>query len=214
MQDPLEHLLAHHGDFAAFRDAMIQSSAGRFGPMWWGFWEQYAAPLQPTTVVDLGTGPGLLLPMLRARCPNARLIGVEVQPEMLGPAAENAAAAQAELLRADLNRALPLPDEVADVVIAVMVLHELPFPPTLLAEARRLLRPGGRMLIYDWVKQPLREYLGDRALTPALLDHFREHCLFSPDDLVSLCGAAGLHPLEVVGRRGGAYAMLAVERPG
>ena len=71
LMSSIEHLSAHHGDFAAFRDVMIETSAGRFGPLWWGVWDQYMGA--PTSVVDLGTGPGLLLPMLRERLPDAAL---------------------------------------------------------------------------------------------------------------------------------------------
>lgn len=79
----LEHLHGHHGDFAAFRDAMVDSTQGRFGPLYWGVWAQFVAPTTPGTIVDLGTGPGLLLPLMRERHPDARLLGVEVQPVML-----------------------------------------------------------------------------------------------------------------------------------
>ncbi len=34
----LPHLQRHHRDFTAFRDAMIETAVGRFGPIWWGVW--------------------------------------------------------------------------------------------------------------------------------------------------------------------------------
>jgi hypothetical protein len=40
----LEHLQAHQRDFASFRDAMIESSDRRFGPIWWGIWEEHVSP--------------------------------------------------------------------------------------------------------------------------------------------------------------------------
>ncbi len=208
----LEHLQAHHGDFANFRDAMIQSSAGRFGPIWWGVFDTYVH--QAESVVDLGTGPGLLLPMLRARLPDAQITGVEVQPEMLEPATENAALAGATLLQANLEQPLPLPDGCADLVTCVMVFHELPHPPPLMAEMARLLKPGGRILLYDWLRRDLRNYLDEeQELTPGTLQHFREHCLFSLDDLEFLAERNGLRVLESVGRRGGRFAILALEKP-
>lgn len=215
MSESLSHLEQHHGDFAAFRDAMIETSAGRFGPIWWGVWAQHITPMQPRSIVDLGTGPGLLLPQLRTHAPKARIIGVEIQPLMLEVARANAASADAELLEADLAQPLPLEDGIADVVTSVMVFHELAFPPPLLHEAARLLRPGGRLLLWDWVKRPLEAYLGDEPLTPGKLQHFREHCLFAAEDLLYLCRRAGLEPVELIGRRGGHYAMIVAEkRPG
>ncbi len=34
MSDSLSHLQAHHGDFSRFRDVMIETAVGRFGPIW------------------------------------------------------------------------------------------------------------------------------------------------------------------------------------
>jgi ubiquinone/menaquinone biosynthesis C-methylase UbiE len=211
----LDHLLAHHRDFTAFKDAMIESSAGRFGPLWWGLWGQHVQPPAGATLVDLGTGPGLLLPRLRAHHPDARIIGVEVQPEMLDHARGVAAGCGAELVEADLARPIPLADGVADVVTAVMVFHELPHPPPLLHEIARLLKPGGVMVLYDWVKRPLREYLDapDALLDEDKLQHFREHCLFAPDDLAFLAERAGLDVVEVVLRRGGHFAIVVARKP-
>ena len=212
MNESLDHLLAHHGDFASFRDAMIETSAGRFGPIWWGVWDQQVRASGAVTVVDLGTGPGLLLPMLRQRLPLARLIGVEVQPVMLQSAHATAAACGAEIVEADLAAPLPLPDAAADVVLAVMSFHELQFPPPLIEEAFRLLKPGGVFVMYDWVKRPLADYLRDRVLDEDMLQHFREHCLFSSDDLVFLVERAGMTIREVIGRRGGNYTIIVAEK--
>lgn len=207
----LQHLSGHHGDFAAFRDLMVETSAGRFGPLWWGVWDQFIHA--PETVVDLGTGPGLLLPMLREKLPRARIIGVDMQPLMLETAQENATAAGAELVEADLAQPLPLPDGLADVVTLVMVFHELTFPPPLLEEVLRILKPGGQVVLYDWVKRPLEDYLGEDVLDEQQLQHFREHCLFSDQDLDFLFRRAGFQVQERIGRRGGRFAMLVAQKP-
>ena len=208
-----DHLKGHHGDFARFRDVMIETTPGRFGPLWWGLWEQLVGPPLGSHIVDLGTGPGLILPMLRERHPDARITALEVQPEMLVMAREQAALADAELIEADLAEPLPLPDASADVVNAVMVFHELEYAPPLLDEIARVLKPGGTMVLYDWVKWPLRTYLADQEMTPELLQHFREHCLFSADDLAYLSERAGLELAEVVGRKGGKYAVVIARKP-
>lgn len=169
-------------------------------------------PAPDAHVIDLGTGPGLLLPMLRARMPEARLIGVEIQPVMLESARALAETCGAEIVEADLAKRLPLPDADADIVLAVMSFHELVFPPPLIEEAARLLRPGGVFVMYDWVKRPFRDYLRDYELTPDLLQHFREHCLFSTDDLIFLIERAGMVIREVVGRRGGNFAIIVAEK--
>ncbi|MCB9797079.1 MAG: class I SAM-dependent methyltransferase [Alphaproteobacteria bacterium] len=213
MARSLDHLQAHHGDFARFRDAMIETSAGRFGPIWWGVWDQHVASIAPRSVLDLGTGPGLLLPMLRERLPEAALTAVEVQPEMLEVARGIAREVGATLLERDLASPLPLQDGSLDVVTCVMVFHELAFPPPLMAELARLLRPGGRVVLYDWVRRPLEAYLGDDALDEDKLQHFREHCLFTAEDLEFLLRREGLRVVERVGRRGGNYAIIVAEKP-
>lgn len=213
-----DHLLAHHGDFAGFREVMVQTSAGRFGPIWWGVLGQHVGPAirgrEDAVFLDLGSGPGLLLPMIRARHPQARIIGVEVQPVMLQTLHEKAAEALAEVVEADLAGGVPLEDGLADVVTCVMVFHELAFPPALLDEVQRLLKPGGLLVLYDWVKRPLRDYLGeDEALDEDKLQHFREHCLFSADDLEFLVERVGLEVVETVGRRGGNFAIVVARKP-
>ena len=210
----LTHLAAHHGDFANFRDLMVQTAPGRFGPIWWGIWQQHIAANLPAapTVVDLGCGPGGLFAPLRQRHPDARVVGVEIQPMMVEAARVEAERVGAELVEADLASPLPFADGSVDAVTAVMVVHELPYPVPLLAEVARILAPGGCLLIFDWVSQPLRRYAGEQELTPGLIEHFREHCLWAPDDLAYLCERQGLQVLEVIGRRGGDHAMVALRK--
>jgi ubiquinone/menaquinone biosynthesis C-methylase UbiE len=207
----IEHLSGHHGDFAAFRDCMVETSEGRFGPLWWGVWDQFMGV--PESVVDLGTGPGLLLPKLRERLPNAEITGVDMQPLMLETARDSATRARARLITADLAETLPIESDSVDAVTLVMVFHELEHPPPLLDEVFRILRPGGRVLMYDWVKRPLEDYLGDKELNLGTMQHFREHCLFAGEDLEFLMRRAGFTLLERIGRRGGRFAMLVAEKP-
>jgi SAM-dependent methyltransferase len=209
----LEHLLRHHGDFEEFRDLMRDTSAGRFGPIWWGIWEQYLADRPLDAVMDLGTGPGLLLPMIRRRLPDAAIVGVEVQPAMLQSARQQAEACGASILEANLSDPIDWPSASVDLITAVMVLHELQYPPVAVAEIARILRPGGTVILYDWVKQPLRDYTGTEPFTVGLIQHFREHCLFSGDDWAFMLERAGLSVKEVIGRRGQRYAIVVAEKP-
>ena len=213
--DTLTHLQAHHRDFAEFAKLMQATAAGRFNAVWWGVWQQYVAPRLPEAgrVVDLGCGPGGLLGPLRARHPHIEIVGVDCQPEMLVAARALAPTIGATIVQADLAHPLPLPDAHADAVTLVHVLHELPWPLPLLQETVRMLKPGGALLVFDWVRQPLRAYLGDTELTEDALQHFREHCLYTPDDWVELFVRAGLVLDETIGRRGGGFAMFALHKP-
>ena len=99
------------------------------------------------TVGDLGVGTGALAARL---APFARhVIGVDRSSEMLATAsARLAEAVNVELRLGDLE-ALPLNDGVLDLAIMALVLHYVVDPPRVLAEARRVLAPGGRLVLLD-----------------------------------------------------------------
>lgn len=100
---------------------------------------------QPDTVVDLGTGTGVLLEKL---APIARrVIGVDASPEMLDLARQRAG--RNTELRLGALEHLPLRDGEADAMIANLVLHHLANPPEALREMGRGLRAGGRLVIAD-----------------------------------------------------------------
>jgi ubiquinone/menaquinone biosynthesis C-methylase UbiE/DNA-binding transcriptional ArsR family regulator len=111
------------------------------------------ALLQPAPVgrlVDLGTGTGRMIELLGKGASSA--LGIDRSPEMLRLARARIAQAgltQTELRQGDLF-ALPLLEQQADTVIIHQVLHYLHQPVAALAEAVRILAPGGRLLIVDF----------------------------------------------------------------
>jgi ubiquinone/menaquinone biosynthesis C-methylase UbiE len=103
------------------------------------------------TAVDVGCGTGTFAIALSTARPDARVIGVDGDPEILAIARGKEGAAGVEW-RDGLAQDLPLADDSADLVTMSLVLHHLlPAGKALaLAEARRVLRPGGRIHIADW----------------------------------------------------------------
>jgi len=118
------------------------------------------------TVVDLGCGSGALLERLLPR--TGSTIGVDYSQAMLAEArrALGDRVAQVDLRIGSLEH-LPLADESVDLAVAYMVCHHLPTPSEALADAARVLKPGGRLLIVDLTKhndEHLRERFADQWL--------------------------------------------------
>lgn len=104
------------------------------------------------TVLDLGCGAGLDS-FLAARQvgPSGKVIGVDLTAEMIDKARRNAGAlglANVEFRLGDLE-SLPVPSGTVDVAISNGVFNLCPHKPRVLAEALRVLRPGGRLLMTD-----------------------------------------------------------------
>lgn len=89
------------------------------------------------TLLDLACGTGLVTE--RITRPGLRVYGADAAPGMLRKAAERL---PGRVVRADARR-LPLPDASVDAVSAVWLLHLVPFAAEIVAEAARVLAPGG-----------------------------------------------------------------------
>lgn len=108
------------------------------------------------TVGDLGCGTGTLLMELAPFV--ERVIGVDASDEMLASARDRVASVtNVELYQGTLE-ALPLEDERLDAAVLMLVLHHVPAPVDALTEARRVLKPGGRLLIVDMTAHDREEY--------------------------------------------------------
>jgi ubiquinone/menaquinone biosynthesis C-methylase UbiE len=106
-------------------------------------------PLARGVVVEIGFGSGLNLPYYDpARV--ERLIGVEPDATMLALARRQSATLPfaPEYLEAQ-GESMPLADGFADTVVVAYALCTIPEPPAALAEIRRILKPGGRLVFLE-----------------------------------------------------------------
>ncbi len=105
------------------------------------------------TVLDVGSGGGIDTILAAAKVgPTGRAIGLDLLDEMCERARGHAAAAGVggwtEFLRGEMEQ-IPLPDSSVDVVISNGVINLSPRKSRVLAEIRRVLKPGGRLSVAD-----------------------------------------------------------------
>jgi len=115
------------------------------------------ALIDPDAVVgDLGCGTGTVSEWLSLFC--ERVIAVDASREMLQAARENLGGRKHVQLRQGSLEKLPIENGELDIALMMLVLHHLPEPKRVLAEAARALKPGGRLLVLDMLPHEREEY--------------------------------------------------------
>jgi len=152
-------------------------------------------------VLDLGSGAGMDVFLAAHEVgPGGRVIGVDMTAEMVEAARENAAkvgATNVEFRLGEIEH-LPVADAAVDVIISNCVINLSPAKEAVFAEAFRVLKPGGRMVVSDLV------------LTAPIPDDVRHSveayvgCVAGAamkDEYLWMMGAAGFRDIEVVEQR-------------
>ncbi len=131
-------------------------------------------------VLEVAIGTGRNLPFYQ---PDVRLTGIEFSPAMLELARERASALDRQVdLRLGDAQALDLPDAAFDTVLCTLSLCAIPDERRAIAEMKRVLRPGGRLVLVDhvagspaWVRAV--QWLLELITIPLGAEHFRRRPL-------------------------------------
>lgn len=132
-------------------------------------------------VLEIALGTGRNLPHYPQ---GVRLTGIELSPAMLEVARQRAGdlGIQANLREGDAQ-SLPFADESFDTVVSTLSLCTIPDDRRALAEAARVLRPGGRLLLLEHVRSPNPAVrAAQRLLDPLTVRFQSDHLLREPLD--------------------------------
>lgn len=160
-------------------------------------------------VLDIGCGPGHIALQLVTQKPDLEVVGVDLSENMLKIAEEHrSVCSQAERVSFQIADAkgLDFADDSFDVVCSNTILHHIPDPVPFLAEAWRVLKPGGVLLIRDLfrpdnaevVAQLVDTHAADEAADARELFRASLCAALTPDELVDVARKAGISDAEVV----------------
>ncbi len=183
---------ANASDFTAWARAPMHDSYGRFHR------DQFLESVSPPgrLTLDIGCGEGRLSRDLKAL--GHTVVGIDSSPSMVRNAREADASIEVHLADA---ASLPFADGVADLAIAFMSLQDMDDMPAAIAEAARVVEPGGRLCLA--IVHPLNSagvFAGEEADSPfvisgSYLEHFRYEDYLERDGL-AVTLASEHRPLE------------------
>lgn len=137
------------------------------------------APRPGERALDIGCGPGLLAcELARAVGPGGHVLGLDASPSMLAMAARRECgdgAAPVEVAEADVAGPLPVDDRAVDLAVSTQVYEYVADIAGALGEARRALRPGGRLLVLDTDWDSIVWRAPDEGLMERVLAAWDEH---------------------------------------
>jgi ArsR family transcriptional regulator len=143
------------------------------------------APTGQETLLDIGTGTGRVLEIFGPRI--ARGVGIDLSHDMLAIARnqlERAGLKHCQVRHGDMYN-LPAASGSADIAIVHQVLHYADDPGAAIAEAARMLKPGGRLAVVDFAPHDVESLRSE---------HQHRRLGFGDDEVETWLRAAGLRP--------------------
>ncbi|HEX5851701.1 MAG TPA: class I SAM-dependent methyltransferase [Solirubrobacteraceae bacterium] len=158
--------------------------------------EQVAAG-EPTAILEIGCGTGSLTALLAQALPAASITGLDPDADVLARARAKGTASHIHWQEGTATR-LPMADGSFDRVVASLVLHHLTMEEkrAALAEARRVLRPGGRLHVADW-GAPQDPLMRAAFLALRTLDGFERTRAHARGELPTLIAQAGFSDVRL-----------------
>ncbi len=161
-------------------------------------------------VLEVAVGTGIDLPLYPA---HVSLTGLDLSPAMLEVARERASALgrELDLVVGDAQR-MPFGDESFDSVVTALALCSIPDPAAAIGEMKRVLVPGGRLLLLDhirssWPPVAAGQWLVERITIPLAGEHFTRRQL-------PLVARAGFEIVETERRKAGTVEQVHARKPG
>jgi len=184
-----------------------------------GFGDGRAALLARASgrVLELAVGTGLNLPLYNWSAVS-ELTAVDLSAGMLSRAGARVAASPAlraarlSLVQADVA-ALPFPDGSFDCVVDTFSLCVFPDPRAALAEAARVLAPGGRLLLLEHARSPNTLLGAYQDATAAAVAATAKGCVYNQDVPALVAALGGLAPAAVTRSLGGLIVELEASKP-
>jgi ubiquinone/menaquinone biosynthesis C-methylase UbiE len=160
----------------------------------------------PSDVLLLGVGTGLDLPHLPAR---HRYVGIDLTAAMLVRARPRASGLHFVPLRGDVQR-LPFHNASFDSIVLHLILAVVPEPALCLAEAVRVLKPGGQLLVFD--KFLRRGEAGWKRLLNPLTRHVATRLDVVFEDVLETVGGLDLKSNEAA-LAAGWFRLIRLQKP-
>ncbi len=173
--DETERVRRRYDEFASKYDGLV----GVAETVLFGNGRRWVGAQARGDVLEIAVGTGRNLPSYPR---DVRLTGIDVSPAMLAIARRRAQELDRPVdLRVGDAQALPFPDARFDTVVSTLALCTIPDDRRAVAEARRVLRPGGHLLLLEHVCSPIRPVRAVQRLLDPLFRRFAaDHLLREP----------------------------------